>query len=69
MTTLDLSKIKPIPGFDSLKWKAKVQAQILKEIEGMSRRERLAYFHKAAERAAERRKAREEKLAAEESVQ
>jgi len=36
MTKLDLSQIKPIPGFDSLKWKQKVHAQILRETKGMT---------------------------------
>jgi len=35
MTKLDLSKIKPISGFDSLKWIRKARAQILREIKGM----------------------------------
>ena len=36
MTKFDLSQIKPIPGFDSLKWKRKVHAKILRETEGMT---------------------------------
>jgi len=36
MTKIDFSKIKPIPGFDSLKWIRKVRAQILRETAGMT---------------------------------
>ena len=48
MTKFDLSQIKPIPGFDSLKWKRKRQAQILKETEKMKPHEVLEYFRKGA---------------------
>jgi len=44
MAKLDLSQIKPIPGFDSLKWKQENQERILRETAGMTpeqRRERL----------------------------
>jgi len=47
-----------IPGFDALEWKAKVQAEILQDTEGMTDEEILAYFRLASERAALRRKAR-----------
>jgi hypothetical protein len=43
MTKLDMSQFKPIPGFDSLKWKAEVQAKIYEETKDMTpaqRRER-----------------------------
>ena len=50
MTTLDLSQIKPLPGFDSLKWKRERQAQILKETKKMKPHEVLEYFRKGAER-------------------
>jgi len=46
MTKLDLSQIKPVPGFDSLKWKRKRQAQILKETAKMKPHEVLEYFRK-----------------------
>jgi hypothetical protein len=50
MTKLDMSQFKPIPGFDSLKWKAEVHAEILRETEGMTREEVREYFRQAAER-------------------
>ena len=37
MTKLDLSQFKPIPGFDSLKWKQEVQAKIYEETKEMTR--------------------------------
>ena len=49
MTKLDLSRIRPIPGFDSLKWKRERQAQILRETDGMTPDEILAYFRKGSE--------------------
>ena len=36
MTKFDLSQIKPIPGFDSLKWKREVQAEIYEETKHMT---------------------------------
>jgi len=39
MTKLDLSTIKPIPGFDSLKWKQEVQAKIYEETKDMTPKE------------------------------
>ena len=44
MATFDLSQIKPIPGFDSEKWRKKRHAEIRRETEGMTNeqiRERL----------------------------
>jgi len=49
MTKLDLSKIEPIPGFDSLKWKRERQAEIYRETEGMTREEVREYFRKGSE--------------------
>ena len=39
MTKFDLSTIKPIPGFDSLKWKQEVQAKIYEETKDMTPKE------------------------------
>ena len=44
MTKIDWSQIKPIPGFDSLKWKREVQTKIYEETKDMTpeeQRERL----------------------------
>jgi hypothetical protein len=49
MTTLDLSQFKPIPGFDSLKWKQERQAQIYEETKHMTPEERREYTRKKAE--------------------
>ena len=52
MMNLNLSQIKPIPGFDSLKWKREAQMQIYEETKGMTReevRERLRHVVKQAE--------------------
>ena len=40
MTTFDLSQIKPIPGFDPLKWKQEVQERIYEETKGMAPEQR-----------------------------
>ena len=50
MTKFDLSQIKPIPGFDSLKWKRKVHAQILRETAGMTPEQRREHRRQACER-------------------
>jgi len=39
MTTLDLSKIKPIPGFDCVKTKREIQAHIYEETKHMTPKE------------------------------
>jgi hypothetical protein len=39
MTKFDPSQIKPIPGFDSLKWKREVQAKIYEETKHMTPQE------------------------------
>jgi len=36
MTKIDWNKFKPIPGFDSLKWKQEVQAKIYEETKHMT---------------------------------
>ena len=50
MTKFDLSQIKPIPGFDSLKWKREVQTEIYEETKHMTPEQRRDYFHQASER-------------------
>jgi len=53
MTKLDMSKFKPIPGFDSLKWKREVQAKIYEETKHMTpeeQRERLRQMLEKDER-------------------
>ena len=63
MIKLDLSQIKPIPGFDSLKWKRKVHTKILREIKGMTDEEERAYFRQAAEHMRKEREQYQAKLA------
>jgi hypothetical protein len=65
MTTLDLSKIKPIPGFDCVKMKREIQAQIYEETKNMTREEVREYYRQASEESVLRRKARAERRAAE----
>jgi hypothetical protein len=55
MTTFDLSQIKPIPGFDSLKWKREVQAKIYEETKHMTREQVREYYRQAVERGDKRR--------------
>ena len=50
MTKFDLSQIKPIPGFDSLKWKREVQTEIYEETKHMTPEQRREYFRQASER-------------------
>ena len=66
MTKLDMSQIKPIPGFDSLKWKREVQAKIYEETKDMTpeqRRERRRQASERFDREIERRRAELAKLA------
>jgi len=69
MTKLDLSKIKPIPGFDSLKWKRERQAEIYRETEGMTREEVREYFRKGSEEFQAEIKRRRTELTAESQSQ
>ena len=46
---MNLDQITPIPGFDSLKWKAERQAQIYRETEGMTDEQMREYFRKGSE--------------------
>ena len=64
MTQLDMSKFKPIPGFDSLKWKQEVQAKIYEETKDMTSEEICEYFRKAGEEGDKRRAERERRIAA-----
>jgi hypothetical protein len=50
MTTLDLSKIKPIPGFDCVEWKRERQAKIFEETKHMTLEERRERSRQANER-------------------
>ena len=50
LTTLELSQIKPIPGFDCVKMKREIQAQIYEETKLMTWEERREHTRKAAER-------------------
>jgi len=50
MTKLDLSKIKPIPGFDCVKMKREIQAKIYQETKDMTREEEREYIRQASER-------------------
>jgi len=50
MTKLDLSTIKPIPGFDCVKMKREIQAKIYKETKDMTREEEREYIRQASER-------------------
>jgi hypothetical protein len=64
MTTLDLSKIKPIPGFDCVEWKRERQAKIFEETKHMTLEERRERSRQASERAVIRRKELAERRAA-----
>ena len=64
MTQLDMSKFKPIPGFDSLKWKQEVQTKIYEETKNMTREEVREYFRRAVEEGDKRRAERERRIAA-----
>jgi hypothetical protein len=44
MTKLDLSAIKPIPGFDCVKMKREIQATIYEETKNMTSEEYLEYI-------------------------
>jgi hypothetical protein len=50
MTKIDLSQFKPIPGFDSLKWKQEVQAKIHEETKHMTPEQRRERERQASER-------------------
>ena len=50
MTKLDMSQFKPIPGFDSLKWKREVQAKIYEETKHMTPEEQRERLRQVSER-------------------
>jgi len=50
MTKLELSQIKPIPGFDSLKWKREIQEKIYEETKHMTPEQRRERERQAVER-------------------
>jgi len=50
MAKIDISKIEPIPGFDSLKWKEEVQAKIYEETKDMTPEQRRERLRQAVER-------------------
>ncbi|MCL2709851.1 MAG: hypothetical protein FWE95_03125 [Planctomycetaceae bacterium] len=50
MTKFDLSQIKPIPGFDSLKWKQEIQEKIYEETKNMTREQVRERLRQAVER-------------------
>ena len=50
MTALDLSKIKPIPGFDCVKMKREIQAKIYEETKHMTPEERQERTRRASEK-------------------
>ena len=58
MTTLDLSTIKPIPGFDCVAMKREIQAKIYEETKEMTREEVREYIRNGAERFDENRRLR-----------
>ena len=58
MATLDLSKIKPIPGFDCVKMKREIQAEIYEETKHMTWEEKREHTRKASERFREEQKRR-----------
>jgi hypothetical protein len=64
MTKLDMSKFKPIPGFDSLKWKREVQEKIYEETKNMTPEQRRERERQAVERGEQRRAEREKRIAA-----
>ena len=64
MATLDLSQIKPIPGFDCVKMKRDIQAQIYEETKHMTCEERLEHTRKASQAFREAQCLRREERAA-----
>jgi len=64
MTKIDLSQIKPIPGFDSLKWKQDVQERIYEETKHMTPEQRRARERQAVEQSKQRRAELERRIAA-----
>ena len=65
MTKLDMSQFKPIPGFDSLKWKREVQTQIYEETKHMTPAQRRERERQASERMRKEREQYQAELATE----
>ena len=59
MTILDLSKIKPIPGFDCVKMKREIQAKIYEETKDMTSEEYLEYIRKESRQFQEEQRRRQ----------
>jgi len=55
MTKREIVWPEPIPGFDPVKWKRQVHAEIERETEGMTKEEVREYFRQASERGKQRR--------------
>jgi len=62
MTKLDLSRIKPIPGFDCVAMKREIQAKIYEETKNMPPEEQRERLRQVSERTTIRRKERAERL-------
>jgi hypothetical protein len=58
-----MSKFKPIPGFDSLKWKQEVYAQIYEETKNLTWEEEQERLRLVVERSEQRRADRERRIA------
>ena len=65
MTKIDWSKFPVIPGFDALKTKWDIQAQIYEETKDMTSEEVREYFHKSSEELRREREQYRAELAAE----
>jgi len=64
MTKIDWSKYPPVPGFDCVAMKQKIQAKIYEETKHMTLEERRERTRQASERAALRRKELTERIEA-----
>jgi len=65
MTTLDLSTIRPIPGFDCVKMKREIQAAIYEETKSMTSEEYLEYIRAESKAFREEQRLRRAELVAE----
>ena len=63
MTKREIVWPEPIPGFDPVKWKRQVHAEIERETEGMTKEEVREYFRKGSEKFQEEMKQRRAELA------
>ena len=64
MTQLDMSKFKPIPGFDSLKWKQERQAKIYEETKNMTPEQQRERLRRIVEEGDQRRAELQRRIAA-----